>query len=602
MRRQKQSILKQSLIFVFLHSTWAKKVPNPMVNFLYFRDPFEYSLSLQAASNRKNSPVQQMRQKYFDSTEYNYQYYYKIDRDEDNNNAIIKEGKQIANEDNFGKIILEHGSNGNLPNSTAIEAWLADYENLMMNSQTTSQEAIYQLLGEHPDACKFRYPYDTYEAGSFHHALVGRPFKRKIKIPNGDYQFYHWQLWNKYMLEKHYQYAQRAFPSLTEGSEFFPLWTAIGGHGYLKSMQRDAEGNPVGKKIVDKTDMIGTHAYGNRTYVDLDWHPKGHMESHHFEKPLRRLRAGMIKPLYLRDQFRLPPCMSPRQIKKQRKGFVNDYFGEPKLTKGEPDWYQQFQAFPSVWDEMCRSPAGRGNVVIDGVKTRQNIIPKCQEYLQMKSSLLSNETLQNSFAESYENNGTVKVQKDEFDKTEGKNWKGKSLFPQGQIERLNGTVTEENMFKLWQTKRLMVNPAWNTPMLRTHDGTLNDARICAIYTKNPMTGDGTAKQDPYRRCVHRYLMRRFNKKDVESAGFETVFRVCDSDALESRDEETYGECLWTELDRAEMTVDIPEVVELEPEVPEAEPEPEPPKKERPKKAGAQTILTPFILILISMFI
>ena len=43
--------------------------------------------------------------------------------------------------------------------------------------------------------------------------------------------------------------------------------------------------------------------------------------------------AGMIKPLYLRDQFRLPPCMSPRQIKKQRAGFVNDYFGEPKLTK-----------------------------------------------------------------------------------------------------------------------------------------------------------------------------------------------------------------------------------------------------------------------------
>lgn len=36
------------------------------------------------------------------------------------------------------------------------------------------------------------------------------------------------------MLEKHYQYAQKAFPSLTEGSEFFPLWTAIGGHGYLK--------------------------------------------------------------------------------------------------------------------------------------------------------------------------------------------------------------------------------------------------------------------------------------------------------------------------------------------------------------------------------
>ena len=113
-------------------------------------------------------------------------------------------------------------------------------------------------------------------------------------------------------------------------------------------MERNSKGKPTGKKIVDKTGMIGTHAYGNRTYVDLDWHPKGHMESHHFEKPLRRLRkfhlkvyyklitilgAGMIKPLYLRDQFRLPPCMSPRQIKKQRAGFVNDYFGEPKLTK-----------------------------------------------------------------------------------------------------------------------------------------------------------------------------------------------------------------------------------------------------------------------------
>jgi len=333
MRRQKQSILKHSLIFAFLQSTCAKKVANPMVNFLYFRDPFEYSLSLQAASDRKNSPVQQMRQKYFDSTEYNYQYYYKIDRNPADENKIIKEGKLIGDEENFGKIILEHGSRANRPNSSAIEAWLGDYEKLMMNKDTTSQEAIYQLLGAHPDACKFRYPYDTYTAGSFHHALVGRPFKRKIIIPNGDYQFYHWQLWNKYMLEKHYQYAQKAFPSLTEGSEFFPLWTAIGGHGYLKSMERNSKGKPTGKKIVDKTDMIGTHAYGNRTYVDLDWHPKGHMESHHFEKPLRRLRAGMIKPLYLRDQFRLPPCMSPRQIKKQRAGFVNDYFGEPKLTK-----------------------------------------------------------------------------------------------------------------------------------------------------------------------------------------------------------------------------------------------------------------------------
>ena len=66
----------------------------------------------------------------------------------------------------------------------------------------------------------------------------------------------------------------------------------IGYKSHEKSMERDEDGKPKegGKKIIDKTDMIGTHAYGNRTYVDLDWHPKGHMESHHFEKPLRRLR------------------------------------------------------------------------------------------------------------------------------------------------------------------------------------------------------------------------------------------------------------------------------------------------------------------------
>ena len=145
----------------------------------------------------------------------------------------------------------------------------------------------------------------------------------------------------------------------------------------------------------------------------------------------------MIKPLYLRDQFRLPPCMSPRQIKKQRAGFVNDYFGEPKLTKetvifvlpvnqvfspwtieynrcqGEPDWYQQFQAFPSVWDEMCRSPAGRGEVLIDGKKTAQNVIPKCQEYLRMKSSILSDANMVELLDEK------AQEQKTKFDNAKG---------------------------------------------------------------------------------------------------------------------------------------------------------------------------------------
>ena len=40
-----------------------------------------------------------MRQKYFDSTEYNYQYYYKIDRNETGH--IIKEGKKIGDKESY---------------------------------------------------------------------------------------------------------------------------------------------------------------------------------------------------------------------------------------------------------------------------------------------------------------------------------------------------------------------------------------------------------------------------------------------------------------------------------------------------------------------
>ena len=60
---------------------------------------------MQAASDRKNSPVQQMRQKYFDSTEYNYQYYYKIDRNPDDENKIIKEGKLIGDEERYHLVL-----------------------------------------------------------------------------------------------------------------------------------------------------------------------------------------------------------------------------------------------------------------------------------------------------------------------------------------------------------------------------------------------------------------------------------------------------------------------------------------------------------------
>ena len=91
--------------------------------------------------------------------------------------------------------------------------------------------------------------------------------------------------------------------------------------------------------------------------------------------------------------------------------------------QGEPDWYQQFQAFPSVWDELCRSPAGRGEVTIDGKKTRQNIIPKCQEYRRMKSSVLSDENLVETFR--LFNNDTVNDQTEDLNKM--KNIEGTAL-------------------------------------------------------------------------------------------------------------------------------------------------------------------------------
>ena len=56
-----------------------------------------------------------------------------------------KRAKWQLKKKNYGKIILENGDGGNRPNETAIEAWLLDYEKLMMNKDTTSQEAIYQV-------------------------------------------------------------------------------------------------------------------------------------------------------------------------------------------------------------------------------------------------------------------------------------------------------------------------------------------------------------------------------------------------------------------------------------------------------------------------
>ena len=64
-------------------------------------------------------------------------------------------------------------------------------------------------------------------------------------------------------------------------------------------------------------------------------------------------------------------------------------------------------------------------------------------------------------------------------------------------------------------------------------------------------------------------MRRYNKKDDESLGFETTFNKCSDEKIASG--ETYEDCLWTELGDAERTINVvvgEEVIFFEEEKPE----------------------------------
>ena len=94
-----------------------------------------------------------------------------------------------------------------------------------------------------------------------------------------------------------------------------------------------------------------------------------------------------------------------------------------------------------------------------------------------------------------------------------------------------------------------------------------------------------AKDDPYRRCVHRYLMRRFNKQATENTGFETIVPACnDGDAM--TDATTYAECLWRNLDSGKLSP----IVETTP--------PPPPEK----KAGSIQIMYSAVLLIFTMLI
>lgn len=70
---------------------------------MYMRDPFNYTHSVQVASNKPNNQVDKRRQRYFDSTSYNYQQYYTHD----------------------GKL-----NYSNTANSSAITMWLESYDDL----------------------------------------------------------------------------------------------------------------------------------------------------------------------------------------------------------------------------------------------------------------------------------------------------------------------------------------------------------------------------------------------------------------------------------------------------------------------------------------
>ena len=99
-------------------------------------------------------------------------------------------------------------------------------------------------------------------------------------------------------------------------------------------------------------------------------------------------------------------------------------------------------------------------------------------------------------------------------------------------------------------------------------------------------------------------MRRYNKKDDESVGFETTFNKCSDENIASG--ETYEECLWTELGEAERTVNVveePQPVFEEPKVEAPQTSPVAIKRPIIKAASGDTrAVISFVVIFISMLI
>lgn len=445
------------------YTVWGKKSPNTLSQFMYHRDAFNYNSSVQTAYNKANSPIKSLRNPYFDSTEYNYQVYY-------NKDGIID------------------GST-NPPDSAGIRAWLDDYGKIMKNMRESSREGIYATMGKHPEACKFRYPVSTYLAQSFHHALVGRPLKRNITIENGNYQHYHWFIQNKIAFEQQYQrwrgsnsYFDQTIEISENGTNYkrnMPYWWMMGGKDNFKIVPR---------RINDRMMM--------QPYRSMSFPEGGHIQNKHFQKPLRKLRAGMLQPKYLRDQFRLPQCMTPRQIRRQRKGNLPKYFDVSGPVAGDPNWYPQFQLFPNVWDELCTSPTGRGSAVPFNPLGRNKTVNGTNVLQPMRGIKLCTHVNEA---------GSTVYRADDF-----------------TMSYLNATVTKENQFQNHKYKNLLMARDWMTTFgnsitekgVLRKDGQIqskkdwnriDDPRICNIYPDRNFTLANNEVFNPFDECWKRKM-------------------------------------------------------------------------------------------------
>jgi hypothetical protein len=184
----------------------------------------------------------------------------------------------------------------------------------------------------------------------------------------------------------------------------------------------------------------------------------------------------MLQPKYMRDQFRLPQCMTPRQIRRQKKGNLQQYFDVSGDLSGDPNWYPQFQLFPNVWDELCTSPTGKGSAIPFNDQGRK----------------FNNDTLIPMRG--------IKLCTHLVDGT----WKARSK--DHTMSYLNATITTANQFEIWKNKRLLLARDWTTTFGKNITDP-EDSRIWEIGAGTEGQTDWIRTADP--RICHIYPDKDF---------------------------------------------------------------------------------------------